>query len=282
MKTDHTQWVDSFLKNCEALNRSRHTIVNYRCDLNKFIEWYEGTYVGTITMVNAQIISSYIRDNKELSVSTKRRSLSCIKNFFEYLKQTNEGTTELFPYNPVKSKIHQVKLKDRDVEHTPLMTGTHWERIRGVVRSTKERLIVNLMFYGGLRLHELCLLDVGAFNHERHTMTFERKGGDVHTLRILQGELIFSLLGAYMKEHGITHGALFKGSKGTHITTRGMFKVIIKIFKRAGCTGLTPHSFRKACASKLYEKTKDLLYVRDYLNHKDARVTQTYIEMGAL
>ena len=45
---------------------------------------------------------------------------------------------------------------------------------------------------------------------------------------------------------------------------------------------LTPHSFRRACATNLYIETKDLLFVRDYLNHHDAKVTQTYIDSTQL
>ena len=47
----------------------------------------------------------------------------------------------------------------------------------------------------------------------------------------------------------------------------------MKILKDSGCNGsLGPHSFRKACATNLYLRHKDLLLVRDYLNHKDAKV----------
>ena len=45
---------------------------------------------------------------------------------------------------------------------------------------------------------------------------------------------------------------------------------------------LTPHSFRRACATNLYIETRDLLLVRDYLNHHDAKVTQTYIDSTQL
>ena len=58
----------------------------------------------------------------------------------------------------------------------------------------------------------------------------------------------------------------------------------MKIIERATLeiSDITPHSFRKACATELYMKSKDLLYVRDYLNHKDAKVTQTYIDKKTL
>ena len=55
------------------------------------------------------------------------------------------------------------------------------------------------------------------------------------------------------------------------------------ILKKCGLpSNLTPHSFRRACATNLYLKTRDLLLVRDYLNHHDAKVTQSYIDSTQL
>ena len=57
----------------------------------------------------------------------------------------------------------------------------------------------------------------------------------------------------------------------------------MNILKKSGLpSSLTPHSFRRACATNLYIETRDLLLVRDYLNHHDAKVTQTYIDSTQL
>jgi len=56
----------------------------------------------------------------------------------------------------------------------------------------------------------------------------------------------------------------------------------VSIYSLIRTKKLTPHSFRKAFATQLYLKTKDLLYVRDYLHHSDAKITQTYIDKGSL
>ena len=62
-----------------------------------------------------------------------------------------------------------------------------------------------------------------------------------------------------------------------------MYNRITNILKKCNLPEeLTPHSFRRACATNLYIETKDLLLVRDYLNHHDAKVTQTYIDSSQL
>ena len=55
----------------------------------------------------------------------------------------------------------------------------------------------------------------------------------------------------------------------------------MKLLRSAGCTRSRSTQFSEARATNLYLRTKDLLFVRDYLNHKDAKVTQTYIDYEA-
>ena len=216
-----------------------------------------------------------------LSVSSRRRHLSSIKNFYEFLKQSHEDLDNLFPLNPVKSKIHSIKLKEEDIESTVLLTQAHWKAINKVLYSSRDILLVNLLYWGGLRLSEVVNLKILDFDHEQKSLTFTRKGGLRHTLYIQKEAHLFHLLKIYLKARGqATSPHLFLNKFSKAISPRGMYNVIQKILTRAGLQGqgLGPHSFRKACATLLYQKTKDIIFVRDYLNHSDAKVTQTYIE----
>ncbi|MBF0313707.1 MAG: tyrosine-type recombinase/integrase [Oligoflexia bacterium] len=220
-----------------------------------------------------------------LAVASKRRHLSAIKNFYEYLKQTNEDFNKLFAINPVRTKIHAIRLKDEDVEPTKLLTPQDWKVLDNTISNAKERFIIHVLYYGGLRLSELCNLRKDAFNSANFSLKFVRKGGDLHTLYIQRPKVIFQLYKYYLgylarKKLKVASPYLFPNARGEHLTSRAMYNTILKIMQKANCPtqGLTPHSFRKACASNLYHRTKDLLLVRDYLNHADAKVTQTYIE----
>jgi len=144
----------------------------------------------------------------------------------------------------------------------------------------KEKLLVNILYWGGLRLSEVTHLKISDFNPDNHTITFTRKGGYVHTLKIQQAEYIFDLLDQHLKFRPHAGDYVFSNHLERPYTPRAMYDLILKIFQKSGVyrPGLAPHSFRKACATNLYHQSKDLLQVRDYLNHTDAKVTQTYIE----
>lgn len=315
MNTKHTKWLSEYLENCTQVNRSPHTIKNYEADLRKFLKWFEANHNYPINKATGDTITEYkeflakggplvpkkqniskwfkffkkkepiIPDSfyDALSISSRKRHLSSISNFFEYLKQTHEDKSRLFDKNPVKPKIHSIKLKDVDTVPTQNLRRADWDKIHKSVHRTKERLIIYLLYWGGLRLSELSHLRVSDFDLKDQSLRFVRKGGYVHHLKPQKAELIFGQLEYFLNHRKVQSEFLFASKSGKCLGTKAMYNLIMKIFTKAGCTeGLTPHSFRKACATNLYLKTKDLLLVRDYLNHKDAKVTQTYIDKVTL
>ncbi len=313
MDKRHAKWLAEYLENCAQVNRSIHTIKNYEADLKKFLKWFEANHTFPISKATGDTITQYrdylagkvskkskpqffkifdiFKKKNEapymapevLSIASQKRHLSSISNFFEFLKQTHEDNSRIFLKNPVKSKLHTIKLKEVDVQNTLNLRRKDWDRIQTTVHRTRERLIVYLLYYGGLRLSELSHLKVDNFDLKDQSIKFARKGGYIHHLRPQKGDLIFAQLDYFLKNRKVDSEFLFASKSGKRLSTKALYNLIMKIFAKSGCTeGLTPHSFRKACATNLYLKTKDLLLVRDYLNHKDAKVTQTYIDKPTL
>ncbi len=322
---DHIEHVKAYLFNLKRLNKSDHTVKNYRADLKKFFHWIECNQKIKITKINGEVIGKYKdflsgeatapkksqvgiftfiksifkRPGKDLplaismdplSVSSKRRHLSSLKNFFEFLKETHEDHSDKFLKNPVKSKVHAITLKDIDIIPTTMVSREQFAKIDEKTFRTSERLILYLLYYAGLRLSEVCELKIKDFDLQSKTITFKRKGGYVHTLSPIKADLIFKNLKFLLDKLGeneFNKIYVFQNKKGGALGSKAMYNKIIKMIERALPDNqinskITPHSFRKACATELYLKSKDLLFVRDYLNHKDAKVTQTYIDKKTL
>lgn len=326
LSMNHLEMMDAYLHNLSRLNKSEHTIKNYRADLIKFFTWIEYFEQSKLSKTNGEMIGRYkeflanggpvyreaiknprllflmwfkvvfikatfkTRSDKSLlffqspmSVSSRRRHLSSLKNFFQYLKEVNEDSSQKFKNNPVKSKIHAITLKDIDVIHTKMLSREEFKLIEEKTFRTKERLMLYLLYYGGFRLSELCYLKISNFDRINKIITFTRKGGSVHSLMIQKEDLIFKNLDFYLAQNELKNDFLFQNKVGKAYSLKTFYNQVIKIIYRADVSsGLSPHSFRKACATNLYIRTKDLLYVRDYLNHSDAKVTQTYIDIATL
>ncbi|MCB9062591.1 MAG: tyrosine-type recombinase/integrase [Halobacteriovoraceae bacterium] len=315
---ENSKWLNEFVYHCVSTNKSIHTKINYHSDCIRFLHWYESKFHGPISKANGQVIIDYmdflakggsitktqrlarkivyfvaklfnVNRAKQiqqllfiqvpLSISSRKRHLSTIKNFYEYLKQKYEEENKDFHINPVRPKLHNIKLKDIDIKHTKLLTEEDWQILDDKVYRGHDRLMIYLLYYAGLRLEELANLNIDDFDTEKKVISVKRKGGSLHIFRPQMANIIFTMLERYSLHTEIDEGPLFLNSKGKKLTKRSLHNRVMALFKKYGLSAdLTPHSFRKACATRLYEKSKDLLEVRDYLNHKDAKVTQTYID----
>ena len=313
LNSDSQRYFNEFLNFLKLSNRSAHTIKNYSADLLKFMGWYQYLFKGRkISKVDRKIIDHYLtflasgsskisreiswlpspiqrillRDTRDLilsgkalSVGSQKRHLSTIKNFFEFLRESYGDSGRKFAINPVKNKLHSIRLKEVDTMQTKLLKKSDWNRINKMVLGSRELLILNLMYYGGLRLSEVCRLEVENFDLMQRSVEVERKGGKLHKFIPRRAQTIFKFLRMHLDRSDISEGPIFPGRDGGHISSKTVYNLVIKILKKIRIDDdITPHSFRKACATEMYAKSKDLLLVRDYLNHSDAAVTQTYIE----
>ncbi len=304
----------SFLNNCRLNNRSERTLDNYRSDLRRFAEFLGRKKVhffdcgveliteyqtelarGNMELIIAKKplkkltflgrffrtkVVEEIRPYPPLAVASRRRHLSTLKNFFDFFHQRFGDKWSVFQNNPVRSKLHGIKLKDVDQVPTRLLTDSDWLALQRVIVRLQDQLMLQLLYFGGFRLAELTQLKASHFEKDLKRIVFPRKGGSVHKLKIERPSLIFESLEKHMVSQKSEF--LFGNKLGTApVSSKTLYNRIQRLILKAKCPteGLGPHSFRKACATRLYKKTKDLLFVRNYLNHSDAKVTQTYIEI---
>lgn len=310
--------LDQFEESMRQQNKSWHTLKNYRSDIEHFCSWLRSHSSKKLGFTSPEDIQNYsqflsgkmglpaipsfwqklkmmvgelifwrtsrqrpLQVRKEaMAVASRRRHLSSLKNFFEFHEQAQHKTGRGFKRNPVRPKLHAIGLKDKDVQHTKTLTQEHFEALLDCATKLEQRLALWILYDGALRLEELSRLKFEAFHFPSQTLRFIRKGGGWHTLKLQNFKKIETLLKAHQaKKNRAADQWVFCSRSGAPLTPRSHYNRLKKLFQKAGLpSGLTPHSFRKGRATQLYAETKDLLYVRDYLNHRDAKVTQTYID----
>lgn len=292
-----------FLNYLHQVNRSSATIDSYGRDLRNFLNWMRLRGFTRLESIGPRDISDYLEFlkrpvpiaaeglangnkleiSKGLSVTSRKRHLSTLKNFFGFLCEKypkKHWWQRGFKSNPVLKRLHAIKVKDEDFDHTPLLRVHHWERLWESPLKERDRLFLALMYWGGLRVSEVRNLKMNQLRFDTNVLTFIRKGGKRHHLFLQDNGkcgLIWQRL--IFKEENTEKYLFANRWKNGPLNRRGAYKRVKKAFQKAGLPqNLSPHSLRKACASRLYYQTKDLLFVRDYLGHADAKVTQTYIE----
>jgi integrase/recombinase XerD len=216
-----------------------------------------------------------------LSPRSIARHITTIRNYYQFL--TTEGT---IPRDPAEflaapkqwSTIPKYLNKD---EVNRLLASPNGSKPADL----RDRAMMELLYATGLRVSELCKLELS--NFER-SMGFLKVTGKGNKQRVVPfGESAGEAIDKYLAEgRGVLLGG--RGSKYLFVTARGRamvrqtFWVLLRkhgrkagIFRR-----LTPHVVRHSFATHLVEGGADLRSVQVMLGHADISTTQVYTHVA--
>lgn len=269
-------YVEKFLSYLEnEKNYSNLTIINYRKDLNEFLEI---TNVIDLSKVTKDGIRSYLKvlfdnDNKASTVS---RKISTLKSFYKFMKEN-----KFISINPVSSIRYPKKEKNlpKFVQYNELedmleisKTGEYGER---------NNLIIELMYSTGVRVSELVNIKLSDIDFSSKRIRILGKGsyerfvffGDYANeamIKYISGKRIQLL-------NGKVNDYLFLNKNGEKITTRGVAKIIDNIIRETSVkTKVSPHTLRHTFATHLLDNGCDLRSVQEMLGHKNINSTEVY------
>ncbi len=147
-------------------------------------------------------------------------------------------------------------------------------------RAWRDLAILELLYGAGLRVSELCGLDLDDADRRKATVTVLGKGAKVR--RIPLGEPANNALSRYVTEgrpllvpQEAVGQALFVNARGRRMTPRDVRRVLARYPLPDGRV-LHPHALRHAFATHLLEGGADLRAVQELLGHADVGTTQIY------
>ena len=145
----------------------------------------------------------------------------------------------------------------------------------------RDTAIVELLYATGIRVGELCGLDTGDLDAERHTVRVLGKGNRERT--VPAGIPAVRAVGAWARSgrpvlatQGSGH-ALFLGARGKRLDPRTARRVgHARLAAVPGTPDSGPHGLRHAAATHLLEGGADLRSVQEILGHASLTSTQIY------
>ncbi|MDR2812893.1 MAG: site-specific tyrosine recombinase XerD [Puniceicoccales bacterium] len=145
----------------------------------------------------------------------------------------------------------------------------------------RDYAMLELMYGSGLRVSELCSLELQALDFENNFLKVTGKGNKERSIPMgscaraaLQCYLSSARL-HFMKKH--TGSALFLSNRGKAISRKTFWRRLKDYSKRAQVTKNTkPHMLRHSFATHLLENGTDLRMIQEMLGHESVSTTEIY------
>ena len=263
---------------------SPHTIESYQRDLKQFITFLNKHEIN-IEKVNEETIQQYIAQLHQFKLSKRsiNRKIIAIRNFYYYhIKTINPHLV-----NPLVS-ISLLKT------NKPLPKDLFAEQIKElfVIREKKYEIgirnqsIVLLLFQSGMRVSELCQLDLEDIDIEEQVIKVIGKGNKERRAYFKENvqELLIQYLKTirpiFIKNHP-QENAFFVSHTGKRLSPRVIqYLLQDRANQSAKPFKVSPHMLRHTFATNLLNHEADLKMVQELLGHNSLSTTQIYTHVS--
>ena len=270
--------IDSFLSHLEVVRHlSPHTISSYRRDLDSFFTFLKEKHDSWEEVQDHHVRGFVAQERRRgLSARSIQRALSSIRSFFNYL--LDEEVVETNPAANISSpKSAQLLPKALD---TDLVKRLLDFKPQGDIE-IRDKAMVELLYSSGLRLSELCGLNMDSVSIKERSCRVVGKGNKTRDLPVGE-KAIQSLRDWLLVRENISsdaNKALFLNKNGKRISTRSVQLRLERLSKKRGLPMVNPHMLRHSFASHILESSGDLRAVQEMLGHSDIGTTQIYTKL---
>ena len=270
--------IDSFLSHLEVVRHlSPHTISSYRRDLDSFFTFLKEKNDSWEEVQDHQVRGFVAQERRRgLSARSIQRALSSIRSFFNYL--LDEEVVETNPAANISSpKSAQLLPKALD---TDLVKRLLDFKPQGDIE-IRDKDMVELLYSSGLRVSELCGLNMDSISIKERSCRVVGKGNKTRDLPVGE-KAIQSLRDWLLVRENISsdaNKALFLNKNGKRISTRSVQLRLERLSKKRGLPMVNPHMLRHSFASHILESSGDLRAVQEMLGHSDIGTTQIYTKL---
>lgn len=283
------EFVDSFLDYMrKEKNASERTLVTYEQSLrefNNFLFEYSGSNELSLdSLSEGDSVRAFLveLDKRGNDRRTVRKKLSSIRSFakylvkFEYLDRDFTG----FISTPKAKKPIPVFIEEEGMEkilRLPLNSPSPTDY--------RNKAIIELLYGTGMRVSELCNLDLGDIDFDGHVVTVLGKRRKQRIIPVI-GRAIDAVRDYLRTREELATGkvddrALFISSNGKRIISASVYRVVAKrISEVSSVERKGPHTLRHSFATHLLNHGADLEAVRQLLGHESLSTTQIYTHLS--
>jgi integrase/recombinase XerD len=266
---------EAFLTFCRLeKGLAQNSLLAYGRDLRHFTE-----FSAAFAQANAATVQQYLDSlyAAGLTARSVARKLTTIRTFFDFLLR--EGRIDSDPVRllstPRQWKTLPKFLSIGQVDALLLAPDM------GSPRGIRDRAMLQFLYATGVRVTELCSVELAAVNLDMGVVRVLGKGRKERMIPL--GAAAVSAARDYLASSrpallkGRSSRYLFVTSQGGRMTRQGFWKLLKAYGKAVGIWhNLSPHGLRHSFATHLLERGADLRSLQVMLGHADITTTQIY------
>ena len=264
--------------------QSPQTVRAYLADMRAFADWAERGGVAEPTAVTRMLLRRYLAylATRRYARTTIARKAAALRHYFSWLHR--RGDLVVDPAARLRAPSAGSRLP-RVLEHRELsaLLDPADGAVPGAVDAVRARddAVLELLYGSGLRVSEVCGLDVGDVDLRAKTVTVVGKGNRQRRLPIHDhcAEAVGRWLSGprrSMSGPETPSGALLLNARGRRLGPRD----VRRILDRRSPVPTHPHALRHSFATHLLDGGADLRVVQELLGHSSMQTTQVYTHVS--
>lgn len=258
---------------------SEHTIKAYRRDIAKLVSFCQSESLFLWQGLNNHIARQFATrlHQQALNATSIKRILSASRGLCKYLVRNNKLANN--PFEDVRAPKAGKRLpKTLSVDQVTALV----EISVNDPLSYRDRAILELFYSSGMRLTELCRINLNDLNLPNGMVRVTGKGNKSRDLPI--GKQADQAIRAWLLQRNILpikdYEALFISKLGKRISPRTIQQRVKHWAARQGINiPVSPHMLRHSFASHLLESSGELRAVQELLGHANLSTTQIYTHL---
>jgi integrase/recombinase XerD len=275
---------------CSERNLSANTIEAYSSDILQFVSFIKEvssdylnhedasfSSVITIDVIDEFIIFLSQNTFENTSILRKISSISLYLKFLKLEKLIEENPSR-FLIRPRTGMRLPLYLTVEEVER--FIDSFDKEKPCGI----RDRALFELMYSCGLRVSEICDLNIEDIFFEEKLVKVTGKGDKQRFVpmgtRAIENINDYINNSRSMLVKSIKQNALFLNFRGERITRKGIWKNLKTNMQILGIKKeVTVHTLRHSFATHLVQNGADIRYVQSFLGHKSINTTEIYAHL---
>lgn len=281
-------YINKYLDYCLQQKRlNPKTIKAYRIDFGQFASHISETQLTEITQDTLERYVSHLHQSYQ--PKTVKRKIASLKAMFHYFE--SKGLIVQNPFSKMQIRfrepiilpktipLHTVEYLLKVIYNQQTNARTAFQRKNAI----RDAAICELLFATGMRISELCSLNVADVNLQDGIILIYGKGSKERRLQLGNKDVINALENyktEFSAEIAECHN-FFVNQSGKPLSDQAVRRMITKYTKLAAIElHITPHMFRHTFATSLLDADVDIRYIQEMLGHSSINITEIYTHVA--